>query len=949
MGVVYAAYDAKLDRRVAIKLLRPKKRARSGIRLIREAQALARLSHPNVVQIYEIGEHEGQPFLVMELLDGLTLERWRAERVRTRADILDVFLAAGRGLAAAHAKGLIHRDFKPDNLMICRDGRVVVMDFGLARGDERSDSPSSSEDLSLIGEAANADPYESDGELNFTAASKDSTSSSAGPRSSELARPLTMVGAVIGTVGYMAPEQALGQTVHDRCDQFSFCATLWEALYGKRPFKGKQLDAFLSSVLSGPPTPREPNDVPMWLRKVVERGLALSPDDRWPSMNELLDALQRDPTRRRRSFLASAFVLGLGAAAAGGVYVVEQRERERAEQQRDEQIAACEREGQAITQDWNEEVATVIEQAFAATNSSLAASAWQHTRPWFDDYAHEWSAVRTQICVEASVDRTRDENSMALALDCLDEGHMYLVGVLDTLTSLGTEDASMVPSATSTAARLQPPAFCTNEALLQHRQLIPVELRNEITDLRLKLERARGRTFLGDHERGLREAQAVIEASNALGWTPLAVRAGYTASAMQIRLGKYEDAKRTARQAYWAAAGDNDALSMLLAATELAAAHSYLADFEEGLGWALLGKTLLENLELGGTIHEALVLERLSLNLRGMGDDEETLVQQTRAVEVYEAVLGPQHPVVGLALMNLGSTLSFVGNYRAALECKYRALAILENSLGPQHSDVGGTLNNIGAELAKRGDYERALELFQRSLTILEATLGSEHPFIPMGLCNVADMLCQRDECEKALEMHRRALALQESTLGADHPSVGATHEKIGIDFDSLGSHDEALEHFRKTLTIFESKHGPEHAYTLGVRIQIATTLGHQGHIELAIEQLRAVLDQLEGQGDLDLYSGALQEYGLALLEHGDIEDARDQLERALGLREHQGLVGVQLANTRFALAQALAATGDDTQAHELADEAEAGFRASGAFGAHELAELEAWRSKHLR
>ncbi|MBK7823622.1 serine/threonine-protein kinase [Nannocystis sp.] len=134
MSVVYAAYDEKLDRKVAIKVLHARGDPWAQRRLLREAQALAQLSHSNVVQIYEIGDLDGQAFLAMEFIDGITLRRWCSEQPRSRAELLAVFTAAGRGLAAAHVKGLIHRDFKPDNVMIHRDGRVLVTDFGLVRG-----------------------------------------------------------------------------------------------------------------------------------------------------------------------------------------------------------------------------------------------------------------------------------------------------------------------------------------------------------------------------------------------------------------------------------------------------------------------------------------------------------------------------------------------------------------------------------------------------------------------------------------------------------------------------------------------------------------------------------------------------------------------------------------------------------------------------------------------
>src|SRR5690606_32000265 len=259
MGVVFAAYDRALDRKVAIKLLRATG-DEAQRRLIREAQAMARLSHPNVVQIYEIGELDddgstraavlagdgSRPvFIVMEFIDGQTLSAWRRQRRPSIAEILAVFDAAGRGLAAAHRKGLVHRDFKPDNVMIRSDARVVVMDFGLAR--ERS-------------------------ELDGQPRAPVLDDAVAGHSTSELSIDLTATGALLGTPAYMSPEQFAGAATDAKTDQFSFCVALWEALHGSRPFAGTSLAELAYSVTSGQRSAGS-DTVPTWLSDAVARGL----------------------------------------------------------------------------------------------------------------------------------------------------------------------------------------------------------------------------------------------------------------------------------------------------------------------------------------------------------------------------------------------------------------------------------------------------------------------------------------------------------------------------------------------------------------------------------------------------------------------------------------------------------------------------------------------------
>ena len=238
MGVVYAAYDEALDRKVAIKLLHEHD-AGGGDRLLREAQALARLSHPNVVGVYEVDRALGSIYIAMEFVVGATLREWLAARQRTLPEIVDVFTQAGRGLAAAHAVGLIHRDFKPDNVMVGDDGRVRVFDFGLARsvGAQRSEERA-----------------------------EESRASQASKRSS-LRAEMTIDGSILGTPAYMAPEQYLGGATDARTDVFAFCVALHEALYRQRPFAGATFQALRESVCRGAVASPPPDaSVPSWLR-----------------------------------------------------------------------------------------------------------------------------------------------------------------------------------------------------------------------------------------------------------------------------------------------------------------------------------------------------------------------------------------------------------------------------------------------------------------------------------------------------------------------------------------------------------------------------------------------------------------------------------------------------------------------------------------------------------
>ncbi len=267
MGIVYAVHDTALGRPVALKVLRSGNDAASNGRLAREAQTMAQLSHPNLVSVFELGEWEGRVYLAMELIDGLSLDAWRKARAPGNAEVIRVLLEAGRGLAAAHAAGVVHRDFKPGNILVGRDGRVWVTDFGLARA-HRGEGPTSS---SMVE---------------------------------------TQLGTILGTPAYMSPEQLAGEPTDARGDQFSFCVTFVEALTGKRPFLASSREG-LQEAMKRPPLLA---GVPRSLRPALQRGLSLQRDQRFASMEALFTALR---SAQRRPRIALALGLAVGALAGG--------------------------------------------------------------------------------------------------------------------------------------------------------------------------------------------------------------------------------------------------------------------------------------------------------------------------------------------------------------------------------------------------------------------------------------------------------------------------------------------------------------------------------------------------------------------------------------------------------------------------------------------------------
>ncbi len=363
MGVVYRVWDQRLGRYVALKLVRPSpgiEPERLHARLEREAQALAKVDHPNVVHIHDVGSHHGATYLTMQYVPGTTLHRWQEVGGRSLRDHLDVYLQAARGLAAAHEGNIVHRDFKPDNVLVGEDGIVRVADFGIAAA------------LSLD-------------ELDTTLDALDSlTSTSAHAEGDQLESTfdrLTSTGMILGTPIYMAPEQLAGARATARSDQFGFCVALWEAIAGQRPFAG-QTPAQLRDTVRKPPA--RANDLPGWLRPILIRGLACDPERRFPDMGQLVAAIERARSRSRR--VAAAALVGLGLFAAAGLgWALSQHELGQRER--------CETFTQAIDAVWSD-----TRRAELAGLATLDPSATEHALTTLDRLAEDWRSSAAATC-----------------------------------------------------------------------------------------------------------------------------------------------------------------------------------------------------------------------------------------------------------------------------------------------------------------------------------------------------------------------------------------------------------------------------------------------------------------------------------------------------------------------------------------------------------------------
>jgi tetratricopeptide (TPR) repeat protein/predicted Ser/Thr protein kinase len=860
MGIVCAAYDQALDRKVAIKLLQGRGNEQAQARLVREAQALARLSHPNVVQIYEIGELEQLAFIVMEFVDGVTLREWLRLERRTPEAILAVFDAAGRGLAAAHAQGLVHRDFKPDNVMIRHDGRVLVMDFGLARGE--------------AGEAGTPMTEPPDGELPDVTELGSTLSSSR----NQLSVDLTRTGALLGTPAYMAPEQFRGLETDAKTDQFAFCVTAWEALTGARPFAGANVAALALSVTTGSIAAAPPG-LPSWIRKHLERGMATDPGERWPSLDELLAALRQDPTRRRRAVVVLLGTIAVGTAVVFGLGFAREREREATE-------AACEVEGRAIAQDWTANDRAAIEQAFFATDVSSVGETWARVQSSMDAYAQAWTALRTNACVEARVTHERDPADYAALVECLDEHRTTFATMVDTWH---TPTRAQVGGAAVTAAYLPPLSSCSEPALLAARVRLPDDpaTREQVRALRHRLERAQALSLALDYEAGQREAEAVLVEAEALGWPPLVAESRMQLAYLLQKLGRFDDAHAAMKKAFTEAGEAGHDLVALEAASGLTTLVGHrLARPESGLVWSEFSRVLIGRLGLGGSLYEGEYHDNVGVLRDDLGEYQAALDSYRRALELREASLGPYNLEVATSLDHLGVTLVTLGHTVEARAYVERALAIRVQLLGPEHQRVAGTLDNLAVVMHAEGKYDEARATLERSLAIWRSVLGPDHIDVALPLSNLGAVQLEQNDCAAALETFKAALAIEEAALGSDHPTIAGTLANMAQAQRWLDDLEGTLANYGRAIEIWERHLGPNHPRFAFNGYQYGTALALAGrHEEARVQFERALAVGLTRESSSPEEIAATR-FALAqsLWELGERDLAREQAALARGL-----------------------------------------------------------------
>ncbi len=772
MGVVFSAFDPQLDRKVAIKLLFDRRAdLRERARLLAEAKAMAKLAHPNVVGVYEVGEHAGRVFIAMELVHGRTLRGWIEERPRTWRELLAMYLQAGRGLAAAHAAGIVHRDFKPDNVLVGEDGRARVLDFGLAR---------------LV-----AQPSSDDVDASTSASDASITK-------------LTRTGAVLGTPAYMSPEQIEGGEVDELSDEFAFCIAMWEAFAGERPFAGTSVQALFGNVRRGELRKPRRAGLPGWIEAVLRRGLAADRGRRHPSMAALLAALERGAARRRTlvvvGVLGAVTLVGVGTAAA--MEGLRRHERGQA-------IAACEQAGAGIDELWNDDARTRLRGALVATGASFAETTVGKVMPWIDAQAEAWRAARVDACLDATVLGVWDTDTLDRSLWCLDDRRLELEA---TLAVLLAADSNVVEKAVTAAAELTKVDACRDPDLLARLSPPAPEHRDEIRSVRAELARVVALEHAGKFEAARAAVVDAIAHAEALGWGPLTARLRLRQASLHERLAEHDAAETELSAAYFEGARIGAWDVAAEAATDLVFVVGERGHrLGEAIAWSRHAELALEYEGDRTGIKEAHRKNGLAVSYAAAGDFARARALHEETLALEEAAHGHDHPNVAVSLHNLGNVLVDVGELTAAEPLYQRALGIFEASLGPDHPDVGSVYNALGVIAFQKGDAERARTLHERGIAIIEQALGRDHPSVAGHLYNFSNVLAALGDYARARELQERALHVFETSLGPEHPNVAAALSGLATTLWETGEHELARAALERAFAINEKVLGPDH------------------------------------------------------------------------------------------------------------------------------------------
>ena len=793
MSTVVRAHDPRLKREVALKVIRSDLPELDQSRLVREAQALARLNHPNVVQVLDVGLEDGRVFVAMELIEGETVRDWWEAVEPSEDELLEVFEQAGRGLSAAHRAGIVHRDFKPDNAMLDADGTVRVMDFGIALPTDVDHEHITTQEQ----ESLNLPPM--------------------------TASVMTKPGAMIGTPSYMPPEQLLGDKVDARADQFAFAVALWEGITGLRPFFGHNKSELINAVDQGVRRPDAGMTKPVF--RVLRRALSPQPQDRWPDIDSMLRALSaaRRPPRLRQA----APWLGAAALAAGAAGLAVDGESD------------CEDISHAMDRVWTAQRKQQTSNGIASSQTPFAAATAARIEEQLDQYVTQWAQTREATCAAQTA-------AAPGVVACLTRQVRDLDALLTVLRDTETDTAT---GASGAVAALSPPRACLDDEGLR----TPVAIQRPVDpekaeQLRQRLAIERARHAAGGYEASLAASAELATLADALGDPSLRAQAWMLVGKNALSLGDRDRAEAALTEAYFAAeptggpivAQAGTALIRTLAPTPQRHADAQRwaghvqawlesnpsprieADLQQSLGRLALFTDgpdaalpfFQRELELLQGFDEP-PKHRLAKAWFSVGEmhtragrSDPAIAAQRRALALSIEVRGIEHPSSAAAMLTLAIALNIDGQVEEALRTSLEAIEVQRRVLPPDHRDLGVAIANHGVLLTNRGYCDQAAPFFEEGRAIIKRARPDDPS---LARLIYAEAVCRYDAKDWA-----GALALLEkarATFEANHDrgvALGRTMYSIGVCKRELGQREESHKALRESLRLMEGQPDPE-------------------------------------------------------------------------------------------------------------------------------------------
>ncbi len=916
MGLVMLAIDPELDRPVAIKLLAPHYGngdvARQ--RLIREAQAVGRLSHPNVVSVHQVGTHGERVYMVMEYVDGGTLGQWVKAQPRTVAEIVGAYRQAAQGLAAAHAAGLVHRDFKPDNALIGTDGRVRVSDFGLV-----------------------------------TPTGTEAPSGPTGTIHAEADARLTQTGVLLGTPAYMAPEQFAGLPVDARADQFALCVALFEALYGVRPYAGDNVAQLYASISTGRLAAARRDDVPASLQGAISRGLSAEPDARHASMHALVAALQVPVVGRAAKPPVVAAVAGLVAVLAlGGGAAAWALTRSDDDAEPEVRAAAapvdagtdvdpgdlCAPPREDWEGGWDGTRREALRNALAGTGYAAASTAADRIVARADEYLAASEAARHEACrararadhaSEREGDAPPDEAKQAM---CFELGADALSGLVDGLVDAPTVERMHV--ALDLLDALPPVPVCTDAEAIAAFPAVPDDAQQPVVrDVRRKLWRTVLAMQATEYDAAKKLVRQARLSADEAGYLPLDAEVQTLDGTLLMLQGERTEAEvvmrtalETAKRAEYAAAEADAAVGLVRAvgadpariaealqlvgpakeaieraraqhvmwALDTTAAGLYemtgrFLDAESAYSHALASLDALDPIPL---TDKAYVLSRRGAVLRQLLRTDEAVADYEASLQTYTEALGQVHPLRVGTLVGYATLLMQLGRFmdaRAQMEDAAHVLDLAGRDLG-FGVEVYWTRSFIEENL---GDFAAAVRAGQQAVQHHEVQPSRTVPEWMLRQ-RLGYLLANDDKGADADRQLEMAVGLMDpETQPVEVAEVVALRGRAAF---VQGKYPEAQERFAAAVRLRERGLGTFHNYVASAYVALGDMQMLQDRCEEATDSYETALNirsKIGALPDVDLVKIHLGEADCALAQ-GRADEGSTALDNAEALLTHHAL-----------------------------------------------------------